>query len=98
MPTVSDYVGLPLHVQETVNDSVPRVVDLSRQLPPVKVAIAHGSGNVERVETLEAGEWKIWALGDVAATSLSDELLDRTAAVRFTRLSGSSPFSYEVLA
>ncbi|WP_367026629.1 hypothetical protein ABZN20_02195 [Methylococcus sp. ANG] len=97
MTTQSDYIGLPLRAQETVSDAAPRVVDLSRQLPPIKVAIAHGAGNVERVETLEAGEWIPWALGDITAASALDVLLRRVAAIRFTRVSGSSPFSYEVM-
>jgi len=90
-------VGKTLYRSGTISDANPITVDLSQARPPIKVAIAHGSGNVERVETLEAGVWQSWALGDVSVDSV-DILDSPTMSIRFTRVSGASPFSYEVMA
>ncbi|HWO99178.1 MAG TPA: hypothetical protein VNL74_00920 [Methylococcus sp.] len=84
----------------------PVVINLEAVDPPLTITLIPGAGNTSRCEYSTtpgaAGDpgtaaWIAWP-GDVVSTPTTDVVVGPVSALRFTRVSGSSQDSYEVLA
>lgn len=96
------------NLYQSISGSVtgtPVVVDLSKNAAPYSVTLIPGSGNTSKVEysvSPNAGtspgsaNWISWPSGTVSAIT-NDVYAGKLTALRFTRVSGSSTDTYEVM-
>lgn len=86
--------------------ATPVVVNMSRYRAPCGVTLIPGSGNTSLCEyslTPNAADptvtanWRPWPAGTVSVAT-TDTLLGPVQALRFTRVSGASSDTYEVVA
>lgn len=90
-------VGKPLVMSGVISDPNPVTIDLRQARPPIKVAVTPGSGNVARVEVLNAGTWSSWPYGDVSIPTV-DSIESPVSSLRISKVSGSTSVTYEVMA
>lgn len=83
-----------------------KVVDTSDFKAPITITAIPGSGNTSKVEfsttpgaavAPASATWQAWGSGTVSSTT-TDVFIGRLTALRFTRVSGSSTDTYEVVA
>lgn len=87
-------------------DATPKVVNLARYRAPISVSLSPGSGNTSLCEysltpnaadPAVTAQWLPWPAGTVSIAT-TDSLLGPATALRFTRVSGVSLDTYNVVA
>ena len=74
-----------------------KIITVSRIDPPFTITLSPGSGNVSSCEIKSGGKWFAWPAGDVSEP-MRDVQYGHIEEVKFTRVSGSSDDTYEVVA